>query len=52
MFQRTPKFIMADFYEMDFIKGIAILLNVDEMYKILENLLANRFWSRDKGGIG
>ena len=45
-------FIMADFYEMDFMKGIVILVNVDEMYKILESLLANRFWSRDKGAIG
>ena len=45
-------FIMADFYEMDFMKGIVILVNVDEMYKILERLLANRFWSRDKGAIG
>ena len=51
-FQRTPKFIMADFYEMDFMKGIAILINVEEMQKILESLLANRFQSRDKGGIG
>ena len=45
-------FIMADFYEMDFMKGIVILVNVDEMYKVLESLLANRFWSRDKGAIG
>ena len=51
-FQRTSMFIMADFYEMDFMKGIVILVNVDEMYKVLESLLANRFWSRDKGAIG
>ena len=43
---------MADFYEMDFMKGNVILINIDEMYKILESLLANGFWSRDKGGIG
>ena len=51
-FQRTPKFIMSDFYEMDFMKWIVILINIDEMYKILESLLANRFWSRDKGSVG
>ena len=32
--------------EIGFMKGI------DEMYKILKSLLANRFWSRDEGGIG
>ena len=52
MFQRTPKFVMADFYEMDFMKGIAILINVDDLQKIFESLLANRFQSRDKRGIG
>ena len=51
-FQRIPNFIMADFYEMDFMKRNVILINIDEMYKILESLLTNRFWSRDKGGIG
>ena len=35
-FQRTKKFIMTDFYEMDFMKGIIILIKVDEMYKILK----------------
>ena len=35
-FQRTQKFIMTDFYEMDFMKEIIILIKVDEMYKILE----------------
>ena len=50
-FQRTPKFIMSDFYEMDFMKWIVILINVDEIYKILESLLPNRFWSRDKVGV-
>ena len=33
-FQRTTKFTMADSYEMDFVKGIVILVKVDEMYKI------------------
>ena len=51
-FQRTAKFVMAAFYEIDFMKGIVILLQVDETYKILKSLLANRFWSRDEGGIG
>ena len=35
MFQRIVKFIMADFYEMEFMKGIAILVELDEMYNIL-----------------
>ena len=35
-FQRTQKFIMTDFYEMDFMKGIIILIKVYEMYKILK----------------
>ena len=48
--QRTPN--MTDFYEMDIIKEIVILVNVDEMYKILKSLLGNRFFLRDKGGIG
>ena len=43
---------MAKFYEMDFMKGIVILVKADEMYKILESLLANRFWLRDEGEIG
>ena len=36
-FQRIAKFIMADFYEMDFTKGIVILVKVDEMYNILKS---------------
>ena len=36
-FQRTAKFIMADFYEMDFMKGIAILVKEDEMYNIFKS---------------
>ena len=49
-FQRTAKFTMTDFYEIDFMKAVVILVKVDEMCKILKNLLTNRFWSRD--GIG
>ena len=48
--QRTAKFIMAGFYEMDFMKGIVRLVKVDDMYKVLKSPLANYFWSRD--GIG
>ena len=29
------KFIVADFYQIRFMKGIAILVKVDEMYNIL-----------------
>ena len=36
-FQRIAKFIMADFFEMDFMKGIFILVKVDEMYNILDS---------------
>ena len=35
-FQRIENFIMADFYEMDFMKG-ATLVKVDEMYNILKS---------------
>ena len=35
--QRPTNFIMADFYEMDFIKDIVILVKVDEMYNILKS---------------
>ena len=51
-FQRTAKFTMANFYEIDFLKGIVILVKVDEMCKILKSLLDNHFWSKDAGGIG
>ena len=36
-FQRKAKFIMRDFYEMNFMKGIVILVKVDEMYNILKS---------------
>ena len=32
-------------------KGIFILVKVDEMYNILKSLLATRYWLRDEGGI-
>ena len=45
------KFIMGDFYKMDFMNGIVILVKVDEMYNILKSLLAISYWQRDEGGI-
>ena len=36
-FQRIAKFIMVDFYQMDFMKGIVILVKVDDMYNILRS---------------
>ena len=30
-FQRIAKFIMTDFYEMEFMKGILILVKLDEI---------------------
>ena len=35
--QRIAKFIMADFYEMDFMKAIVILVKTDGMYNILKS---------------
>ena len=50
-FQRIAKFIMADFYEMDFMKGIVILVKVDEMYNILKSashcLLVERWGGKE-----
>ena len=37
MFQRIAKFIMVDSYEMDFMKGIVILVKVDETHNILKS---------------
>ena len=48
-FQRIAKFIMVDFYEMDFMIGIVILVKVDEMYN---SLLATVYWWKDENGIG
>ena len=45
------KFILGDFYKMDFMNGIVILVKVDEMYNILKSLLAISYWQRDEGGI-
>ena len=36
-FQRIAKLIMVDFYQMDFMKGIVILVKVDDMYNILRS---------------
>ena len=47
-FQRIAKFIMADFYKMDFMKGIVILVTADEMYKIFKSPLAYHFSPRDE----
>ena len=38
------KFIMGDFYKMDFMNGIVILVKVDQMYNILKSLLAISYW--------
>ena len=36
-FQWIAKFIMVDSYDMDFMKGIAVLVTVDKMYNILKS---------------
>ena len=43
---------MADFLEIDFVKGIVILVNIDEIYNILKSLLATGYWSRDGDETG
>ena len=43
-FNRTEKFIE--------IKGVVILVKVDEMYNIVKILLATDYWSRHEDGIG
>ena len=43
---------MAHFYKMDFMKGISILVKVDENLNILKSLLSTHYCSRDEGGIG
>ena len=48
--KRTAKFIIAGFYELDFMKSIVRLVKVNDMCKVLKSPLANRFCSRD--GIG
>ena len=49
-----PKFLdnMANFYEMEFMKGIFMLVKVDEICNILKSLLATGYWSKDKGYVG
>ena len=42
---------MSDIYEMGFMKGIAILVKVHELYNILKSLLATAYWLRDDFGI-
>ena len=44
MFQRTAKFIMSDFYGMDLVKGIAILVKVNDLCNSLKSLLATAYW--------
>ena len=46
----NSKIYYGRFLQNGLMKGIVILVKVDEMYKIFKSLLANRFWSRD--GIG
>ena len=36
-FQRIAKFIMFDYYKMDFMRCNATLVKVDEMYNILKS---------------
>ena len=36
-FQRVANFITVDFYEMDFMKDIVVLVKVDDMYNILKS---------------
>ena len=38
------KFVMGDFYKMNFMNGIVILVKVDEMYNILKSLLGISYW--------
>ena len=42
----NSKVYFGDIYEIDFMKGIVILVKVDEMYKILKSPLVNHFWPR------
>ena len=50
MFQRTARFIMVDSCKINFMKGIVIVVNVDEKDNIW-NLQATVYWSRDGDGI-
>ena len=42
---------MADFSQIDFMKGIVILVKVNKMHSILKSLLATGYWWRDEIGI-
>ena len=43
---------MVNFYKMDFIKGIVILVKLDVMCNIWKSLLVTAYWFRDDGGVG
>ena len=45
-FQRIAKFIMFDSYKMDFMRGNATLVKVDEMYNILKSASHSVFAER------
>ena len=45
-FQRIAKFIMFDYYKMDFMRGNATLVKVDEMYNILKSASHSVFVER------
>ena len=45
-FQRIAKFIMFDSYKMDFMRGNATLVEVDEMYNILKSASHSVFVER------
>ena len=49
MFQRIVRFIMVDSCKMNFMKGVVIVVNVDEKDNIW-NLQATVYWSRDGDG--
>ena len=45
-FQRIAKFIMFDSYKIDFMRGNATLVEVDEMYNILKSASHSVFVER------
>ena len=49
-FQRIAKFIMADFYEINFMKGTVILVKVGEVFHILKST-SHCLLGRNEGGI-
>ena len=48
--ERTAKF-MVDFYKMDFMKGIVLLVKLDEVCTVSWRPLATVYWSRDEIGM-